>query len=190
MKKYNIISMMLLISYGLFAQGLYNNGAKIAVGTGSYLTIGGANGNYRNETNVTNGSIDLSGTLTLTGNLTNNVAGTDVLGAVAPGSTVVFNGTTSQTLGGTTTSAFLFPNLTVNNASGIILSKNAQVNGNMTFTNGLVNTGSSNFTFGPLAVVAGTPSATSMMVATGTGQVQKVWSGIGAFTFPVGDSRS
>jgi len=98
MKKYLIYTLLILFSSGLFAQGIYNNGAKIAVGTGSYLTIGGVNGNYRNETNVTPATIDLSGTLKLTGNLTNNVAGADILGAVASGSLVVLNGTTSQTL--------------------------------------------------------------------------------------------
>ena len=189
MKKYIISSIVLLFSSGLFAQGIYNNGAKIAVGTGSYLTIGGVNGNYRNETNVTPASIDLSGTLMLTGNLTNNVAGADVLGAVAPGSVVVLNGTTPQTLGGTTTVPFLFPNLTVNNPTGVIFSNNTQMNGNLTFTSGLVNIGNTNFTFGSSATVAGSPSTTSMIVATGTGQVQKVWSGIGAFTFPIGDNN-
>ena len=180
---------VLLFTSGLFAQGLYNNGSKIAVGTGAYLTIGGVTGNYRNETNVTPASIDLSGTLTLTGNLTNNVAGADILGAVTQGSVVVLNGTTLQTLGGTTIVPFLFPNLTVNNPSGVVLSKNTQVNGIMTFTSGLVNIGNTNFTFGSSSTVAGSPSNTSMIVATGTGQVQKVWPGIGTFTFPIGDNN-
>ena len=189
MKKYLIYTLLILFSSGLFAQGIYNNGAKIAVGTGSYLTIGGVNGNYRNETNVTPATIDLSGTLKLTGNLTNNVAGADILGAVASGSLVVLNGTTSQTLGGTTAVPFIFPNLTVNNPAGVVLTNNTQVNGSMTFTSGLVNIGNTNFTFGSSATVAGIPSTTSMIVATGTGQVQKVWSGIGAFTFPIGDNN-
>ena len=61
MKKYFIIPALLLLSAGLSAQGVYNNGAKIAVGTGVYLRISGATGNYRNETNTNNASIDLSG---------------------------------------------------------------------------------------------------------------------------------
>jgi hypothetical protein len=189
MKKIILFSVTILITSGLFAQGVYNSGVKITVSTGTYLIIGGANANYQNETNVTNGSIDLSGTLTISGNITNNVSGADILGTVATGSSVVLNGTAPQTLGGTTTAAFLFPSLTINNSTGIVLSKNARVNGNMTFTSGLVNIGNSNFTFGPLATVAGAPSPTSMIVATGTGQVQKMWSAIGSFTFPIGDNN-
>jgi len=187
MKKYIINAIVLLFTSGLLAQGIYNNGAKIAVGTGSYLTIGGANGNYRNETSGSNGSIDLSGTLTLSGNVTNNVSVSDVLGTVTTGSSVVLNGTTPQTIGGTTSATYLFPNLTINNSSGVVLAKNVQVNGTMTFNSGLITLGSNNFTFGVSGVVSGTPSSASMIVATGTGQVQKQWTGVGAFTFPIGD---
>jgi len=188
MKKYLIYTLLIVFSSGLFAQGLINNGAKITVGTGAYVSIGGTNGNYRNESNVTPASIDLLGTVSVTGNVTNNVATADMLGAVSTG-TLVLNGTTSQMLGGTTTSPFIFPNLTVNNsAGGVSLSDNVQVNGSTTFTNGLINIGSYNFIFGGSAVVTGTPSATSMLVATGTGQVQKVWPVTGAFTFPIGDN--
>jgi hypothetical protein len=94
-----------------------------------------------------------------------------------------------QTLGGTTTAGFQFPNLTINNSAGIIFAKNAQVNGTMTFTSGLIDIGNNNFTFGTTASNAGTPSATSMIIASGTGQVQKNWSAIGSFTFPVGDNN-
>jgi len=82
-----------------------------------------------------------------------------------------------------------FPNLTVNNAAGIVISKNSIVNGTMTLTNGLVNIRNNNFTFGPTAAVTGFPTATSMIIATSaTGQVLKNWNGIGSFTFPVGDN--
>lgn len=177
---------MLLITMGIYSQGLYNNGSKIVVGSGSYLTVGGTNGNLRNEGT---GSVDLSGTLSVTGNVTNNSAGSDLLGTVTTGGVVVLNGTTPQTLGGTTGSPFIFPNLTVNNPAGILLSNSTQVNGSLTFTNGLVTIGSSNLTFGPLSLIVGTPSASRMIVATGSGQVQKVWTGTGTFTYPIGDAN-
>ena len=100
MKKYIIIFITFLYCTGMYSQGIYNNGAKIAVGTGSYLTIGGPAGNLQNEAN---GSIDLSGTFSLTGNVTNNSTGSDVLGTVTQGSVVILNGTSAQTLGGLTT---------------------------------------------------------------------------------------
>ena len=187
MKNYKIILICILFSSGLFAQGVYNNGGKIVIGTGTSFNIAGTGGNYRNETNVTDGSIDLSGTLMIAGNVTNNVAATDILTTAASGSTVVFDGTALQTLGGSTTAAFNFANLTVNGTIGVIVSKNAQVNGNLTLTNGVVEIGNNNFTFGPTATVVGIPSATNMIIAIGGGQVLKYWPAVGSFTFPVGD---
>jgi len=185
MKKYIIISITFLYCSGMYSQGIYNNGAKIAVATGSYLTIGGPTGNLQNESN---GSIDLSGTLSITGNVTNNASGSDVLGTVAPGSAVILNGTTAQTFGGSTTIPFLFPNLTVNNPGGIVFSNSAQVNGNLTLTTGLVDIGNTNFTFGSSSLILGTPSTTNMIIASTTGQVNKLWTTTGTFTFPIGEN--
>ena len=185
MKKYIIITITFLYCIGMYSQGIYNNGAKIAVGTGSYLTIGGPSGNLQNETT---GSIDLSGTFTLSGNVTNNSTSTDFLGTVVPSSTVILNGTAKQTLGGNTSIPFMFPNLTVNNPGGIVFSNAAQVNGNLTLTTGLVDIGNTNFTFGSSSLVLGTTSTTNMIIATTTGQVNKLWASTGTFTFPVGEN--
>jgi hypothetical protein len=192
MKKMKKIILYLVLLYsfsGIYAQGVYNNGANIVIGAGVTLYIGGTGGNYRNETNVSNGSMDLSGNLFIQGNIANNVAAADIFSSEASGSDVAFTGTAPQTIGGNTSAVFQFPNLTMNNASGIVLSKNAQVNGTMTFSNGLVDIGNNNFTFGALSVVAGSPSAGTMIIATGSGQVQKKWAATGAFTFPVGDNN-
>lgn len=190
MKKYHIIPVALLFSSGLFAQGLYNNGAKIVIPAGVTVYVSGSGGNYRNETNGSNASIALDGTLKLDGNYTNNVAGSDILSTVGAASKVEFSGTASQTLGGSTTAPFVFNDLTVNNAAGLVVSKNARANGAMTFSNGIVNIGNNDFTFGPSAAIAGTPSAASFIIATGTGQVKKEYSATGSFTFPVGDNTS
>jgi hypothetical protein len=131
----------------------------------------------------------LTGTLKLDGNYTNNVASADILITPAPGSIVAFTGTTPQTLGGTTTTPFTFSNLTINNSSGIILANNTQVNGALTLTSGLVNLGTQNLTLGSAATIAGTPSATAMVVPTGSGALRKVFTGPGSFTYPVGDNN-
>jgi len=188
MKKIPFLIISILFSAGLFAQGVYNNGAKIVIGTGVTLNLSGPGGWYRNVTNVTNGSMDLFGTLKIGGNIINNVATADFLGTTTSGE-VMFTGTSLQILGGATTATYTFPNLTINNPSGIVIAKNSQVNGTMTFTSGLVDIGNNNFTFGPLSTVAGSPSASSMILATGIGQVMKIWPTIGAFTFPVGDNN-
>jgi hypothetical protein len=189
MKKYLVLLIILFFSLEIFSQGIYNNGGKIVIGSGVTINISGTGGNYRNETNVTNGSMDLSGALKITGNITNNVLTADIFSSTALGSEVALIGTTAQTINGTTTATSTFANLTINNSSGIVLAKNTQVNGTMTFTSGLVDIGNNNFNFGASSAVAGTPSSTSMLIATGTGQVQKSLTAIGSFTFPVGDNN-
>jgi len=190
MKKYLIIPLVLLCTYGSRAQGIYNNGGAIVVGSGVTLYVSGTAGNYQNETNVTNGKILLTGTLKLDGNYTNNVAATDILSSPAVGSTVAFTGTALQTLGGTTTTPFTFANLTVNNSAGVTLANNSQVNGTLALTSGLLNLSSKNLTLGASSTIAGTPSASAMVVATGSGNLRKSFTAAGSFTFPVGDNTS
>jgi len=184
MKKYSLIPVMLLFSSLLFGQGIYNNGGKIVIGSGVTLTVSGSGGNYRNETG---GLLNLFGSMKLGGNLTNNAAA-DVIGTAGVGSKIELNGSAAQTIGGTTSSAFTFPDLVVNNTSGVTFQKDASVTGALSLTNGLVNIGNNNFTLGAASTIVGTPSASSMIVATGTGQVQKAWTTTGSFTFPVGDN--
>jgi hypothetical protein len=188
MKKYSLISIMLLFSCGIFGQGIYNNGGKIVIGSGTYLNISGVSAGLTNETNVTDGAIALSGTLKLEGNCTNNVAGTDIFSTVAAGSEVVFSGTSVQTIGGSTTSPFTFDKLTINNPSGIILSKDVMVNNQLSLTNGLLTLGSNNLTLASSAVIGGTPSVTAMVVATGLGELRRRFGTIGSFTYPLGDN--
>jgi|GEM_PF-859141 len=189
MKNKLITLILLLVSSGLLAQGLYNNGGKIVISPGAYLYICGTGGNYLNETNAGNAAIALGGTLKIDGNYTNNVAGADVLINPASGSEVALTGTSPQTLGGTTTTPFTFANLLVNNNSGIYLANDCFVNGNLTLNSGLMNLETANLTMGATSTIGGTPSASSMVVATGTGELRKTFAGTGSFTFPVGDNN-
>lgn len=182
--------MAFLFVSGLYAQGIYNNGAKITVATGAYLTIGGTNGNYRNESNGTNGYIDLNGKIKLNGNFINNVAAADAIATAAVGSEVLFTGSVSQTIGGTTTVPVAFQNVTVNNTSGIVTTADVRVNGTLNLSTGIVDIGNNNLTFGSSALIAGTPSATNMIVSSGTGQVRKMWSTTGSFTYPIGENST
>ncbi|MEO0075930.1 MAG: hypothetical protein ABIK31_07525, partial [candidate division WOR-3 bacterium] len=58
----------------------------------------------------------------------------------AGSSTIYFNGTSTQTIGGSTASTF--NNLTINNNAGIILANDETVRGTLTLTNGIVTTNS------------------------------------------------
>lgn len=188
MKKYFIIPVMLLFSGGLFSQGLYNNGAKMVIGAGASVYLDGTGGNYLNESNGTDGEIALDGTLILKGNYTNNVAGADIMNSVGANAQVEFVGSAIQTLGGTTTAGFLFNHLLFNNPAGFTIAKNVTVNGIATFDAGVADIGDNDFDFGLSASVAGTPSSSAMIVATGAGQVKKLFDVATSFTFPVGDN--
>jgi large repetitive protein len=189
MKRFLIIPLALLFTSGLLAQGIVNKGGTITVGTGAVLTVSGTDGNYLNESSGANdAAIDLSGTLKISGNFTNNVAGAGIFSSAASGSEVIFNGTGTQTLGGSSSVLFTFPNLTLNNSGGgLQLGNHAYLNGDLTLTQGLFGIGSYNLTLSPSSSVLGTPSASAMVVPEGTGEMRKEWSGTGSFLFPVGD---
>ena len=81
--------------------------------------------------------------------------------------------------------------LTLNNSGGGVnlTGGNISVSNTLTLTNGLLNLGSNDLNLGSSSTLSGTPSATNMIVATGSGQVKKSISSVpSTFTFPVGDN--
>jgi hypothetical protein len=189
MKKYSLIPAMLLFSPLLFGQGLYNNGAKISIGSGVYANVSGTGGNFLNTTSGADGAVNLSGTLIVQGNLTNNVATSNFINTAITGSKVELRGSVLQTIGGSTEALFTFPDLMITNSSGgVVLAKEARVNGVFTMNSGLFSIGTNNLTLSATTTLSGTPSASSMVVASNTGQLRKEFSSAGSFTFPVGDN--
>ncbi|MCX6277411.1 MAG: T9SS type A sorting domain-containing protein [Bacteroidetes bacterium] len=126
-------------------------------------------------------TLDNSGTLILKKGLTNEYASPNSIGA----GTAEFSGTSAQTISGQN----IIQNLTANNAAGVTIGGNTRVNGTLTLTNGKVTLGSSNLLLGVAATIAGTPSATVMIIVTGTGELRKEFASgfTGAFSYPVGD---
>lgn len=125
-------------------------------------------------------SLNNSGYVILKKNLTNENASPNSLGT----GTIELSGTVAQTVTGSN----VIQNLTVNNAAGVTNAGPTQVNGVLTLTSGLVTLGANNLTLGTAASIGGAPSATAMLVPTSTGEVRKSFSGLGSFTFPVGDN--
>ena len=119
------------------AQGIYNNGGKLVIGSGAKVVVNGSSGNFRNETSGSNGEVLLSGTLVLNGNLTNNAIATEVFANPAAGSEVIFNGSAIQAIGGTCTATFQFDKLTLNNSNGLTMGRDVWINNLLNFQSGI-----------------------------------------------------
>ncbi len=159
-------------------------------------------GTYAGLTNSNTSGTNLvvaAGTVTVTGTLTLNTGSTmsdngvaiSLGGNIAGTGTHTGAGSITMTGSGATISGATLTNLTLNNAGGFSLTGNATINGTLRLTAGKLNIGTSNLIFGTVApAVAGTPSSSNMIIANGGGQVQKKYSAIGSFLFPVGDNGS
>lgn len=96
--------------------------------------------------------------------------------------TVIFNGTTSQTIGGTVTTTF--NNLTINNTgTGVTLGISETVNGVLSLNNGLITTGSN-------TIAVTNPSSGSITGGSSSsyvnGKLARVYTAIGSKVFPIG----
>ncbi|MBL4657650.1 MAG: hypothetical protein JKX73_06590, partial [Flavobacteriales bacterium] len=120
-------------------------------------------------------TINGTGTLTSSGHFTNNATLTHTAG------TVTFNGTSAQTLGGTSGSTF--QDLTIINTSstGVTITKPTTVNGVFTLTDGNLLTTSANILTLNDGATASSGSAASFVDGP------KIKVGDDAFTFPTGD---
>ncbi|MCX6267479.1 MAG: T9SS type A sorting domain-containing protein [Bacteroidetes bacterium] len=170
------------LAIALFFLSLNLGFAQMTVVNGTTVKINPASSLNSSENLVLNsgGNLDVQGTLILKKNLVNLNTVVDTLGT----GTIVFSGTTNQTISGQN----IINGLTVNNAAGLTIAGNTKVNNLLTLTSGLVSLGSYNLLLGPSATVGGTPSASNMVVAPGPGELRKEYALAGSFTFPVGDA--
>lgn len=180
----------LLIVECIYSQkGFRNNGAKIIVGLGTKVLItGGNDGNYTSNTSGANhGRMDLDGTLQLEGSFNNNATGSTGFINMNSTGTVVFSGTSQQSIGGA--SPIVFENITLNNNSGLSFSNAVQINNVLNLTNGVVYLGNNNLTIaGNGTISGGTFNNSRMIILNGTGELRKVITGNGSFTFPIGEN--
>ncbi len=171
-----------LLAAMLFFLVLSQGYSQVTVVSGTTVKINPASTVNSSENLVLNsgGTLDVQGTLILKKNLVNQNAAANSLGT----GTVVFSGTAIQTISGQN----IIQDMTLNNATGLTVGGSTRVNGVMTLTSGLVTLGANNLLLGPLASVAGAPSAANMVVATGGGELRKEYATAGSFVFPVGDA--
>lgn len=81
-------------------------------------------------------------------------------------------------------------NFNVNRNQGTQLTGDLTVTNTLTLSNGSLFLGSFNCTLESAATINGTPAASKMIIATGTGQLRKKFTATGSFTYPVGDDVS
>ncbi len=188
MRQFIILFVALAFCSSSFGQkGLVNNGALIVVANNGVVNMKGVGADYNNQSiGSFNGRISLAGKMYLDGNWYNNAAGGTVF--LSPGSAgeVIFNGSSAQQIGGSLPTSF--GTLTLNNALGLSLTNNASLAGSLNLSSGNLNIGSSILSLSSATTISGTPSATSMIIASGNGEVRKLFNGASSFTFPVGDN--
>lgn len=148
---------------------LYANGAAITITSGTSVRVNG------NAVLSTGSSLTNNGTLSLTGDLASNQIMT-----TANTGKLIFSGSTAQTLNGSQT--YLAKDVLINNAAGIILQAPLQVDGTVTFTNGVLSATNSSY---PLIIASNGFASGASNASHVNGYVQKL--GIGTFVFPVGN---
>lgn len=202
-----ILFFCLFISQFAFGQGIINgDGAKIIVGTGAYLVTSG-DGNIKNDgsgelinsgtitiandfQNNGTGTINNSGTLTIAGDWVNNASGAGLYVFSNRDGTglVVLNGSSTQTISGSSTR---FENLTVNNSAtgnAIVFSSNQIVENTLNLSDGVITTGANH-----LILESTTPSDLTAFSNTSfiNGNLRRYITGTGSYIyFPVGNGTT
>ena len=97
---------------------------------------------------------------------------------------IIQTGATNMPVTGTD---ITYNTLEVQSGTTMTLGSNISLSGTLSLS-GLLVLGNNNLTLSSSSVISGTPSANNMIVATGTGEIRKTFTGTGSFTFPVGDN--
>ena len=129
MKKLLILAFLFGSAFSVFAQLVLSSTSQIVVTNGSTLVV--------NSIVNTDGKIDNSGTVEITGNVENNTSG---LMAITSAGTVIFNGSSAQEISGDADAAF-YGTVEIDNSAGVSIKTsdghNQTINGTLAFTDGL-----------------------------------------------------
>ncbi len=139
-----------MAAFACYPQAIINNGALIVSQPGSYWMV--KNGNFTltsqsatNTTSMANLKVSSGASLTLDASSFLTVAGdwqTDGDFSGQTGSTVIFNGSSLQTIGGT--GAINFGDLKLSNSAGLSLNNSIGIDGLLDLQSGILTTGSGN----------------------------------------------
>ncbi len=137
------------------------------------------------------GNVSNSGTITLSGSLGGDM---NVKGNFAQNGTftcneraLTFNGTSVQNLQGS--NSFLIDYMTVDNAAGVVLDREVTVDNQLTMTDGIITLGNNNLNIGQGASISvSSPGSAKMILAAGSGTLQKFFNTTSSFLYPIGSS--
>ena len=175
-----VLSMMLIVWCTGFKRVIAGN--VVTSGTSLVITPGSTFVSMDNLSVGSGATIKNEGLLILKKNLANENPLPNQIGT----GTVEFSGSANQIVSGKN----IIQNFTVNNSAGVTIGGNTNINGILTLSIGNVAIFDYSLLLGPSSSISGTPSATSMVVATGSGELRKECapgSAPGSFIFPVGD---
>ena len=158
-------------------------GGNLSIGATAALTNG-----ISRTLSVAN-SLSGNGTLTQSSNSILNINGSSTLtsiSATAAGNSVNYNAASPSVIPGS------YNNLTLNQSSGsAAIAGDVSVAGLLTLSTGNLVLGDYNLALASSATLSiSSPSASRMIVASGTGELRRTFSATGSFVFPIGDNTS
>ncbi|MGB4848502.1 MAG: hypothetical protein WBP41_11320, partial [Saprospiraceae bacterium] len=194
--EYNGVNQTVLNPNGT-TPGYYNlilsgSGTKTMPGTamsiaGDFSMAGTASATALAALTIKGGLILGSGTTFITGALSHAIGGNFTNNGAtfnATGSTITFNGLISQTIGGSISSTF--NNLTLNNAAGAILGIDETISGILSFTTGIISTGTNTLKVNNVSTSAITGASASNYV---NGNLHRdIAAGANTYSYPIGTS--
>ncbi len=145
------------------------------LGTAAVISPNGGDGSYHSLGFGEDAApASVPATIAMKGNYTNEKSGLSL------NTTLSLVGNTEQTLGGTQASTFT--GLTVNNAAGVNITRDQNISGTLTLTNGVVSTSNAALKLGASASIAGTPGVSAHI----NGKLTRAYNATGEKVFPVG----
>jgi len=176
MKKIIILAFLIGSAFLVSAQLVLSTGSQIVVSTDSYLVVGSVVN--------TDGKIDNSGTVKISGNIENNTSG---LMATTTVGTVIFNGSSAQEITGDADASF-YGTIKIDNSSGVSIKTSTghsqTINGTLDFDTGLLTLNEFDLTLIADAVDA---DASMYVQTNSTGQLKRTVASSNIL-FPVGNS--
>ncbi len=165
MKKYIIISALIIATFQLFGQyGIKNQGGIIKVDNGASVKITGTNAGFKN---YEDGLVDLDGVIELEGNWYNDSGGDPVFININGIGDVKFTGTSAQNIGGSNYT--YFENLYLNNPSGVSLGYFTQVDSILSLTSTILELDQYNMQIGSVDNLDGSFGVSNMIVSSNGG---------------------